>query len=111
MRISDGSSDVCSSDLAGQPVFVMARPDGRQVWVNFAHPDNGVVQVIDTESLSIVATLRPGPAVLHMELTAPGDQTRGQASWWERVCPYVEVPVVAGSLKKKNEEPKPPYVN
>ena len=31
----------------GQPVFAVARPDGRQVWVNFAHPDNDVVQVID----------------------------------------------------------------
>ena len=28
-------------DVAGQPVFVMARPDARQIWVNFAHPDNG----------------------------------------------------------------------
>jgi protein NirF len=28
----------------GQPVFVMARPDGRQVWVNFAFPDNGWVR-------------------------------------------------------------------
>ena len=26
--------------VRGQPVFVMARPDGRQVWVNFAFPDN-----------------------------------------------------------------------
>ena len=33
---------------AGQPVFVMARPDGRQVWVNFAVPDYHKVQVIDT---------------------------------------------------------------
>jgi len=61
-------------DVAGQPVFVMARPDGRQVWVNFAHPDNDVVQVIDTDTLRVVATLRPGPAVLHMEFTARGDQ-------------------------------------
>ena len=27
--------------VKGQPVFVIARPDGRQVWVNFAYPDNG----------------------------------------------------------------------
>ena len=33
----------------GQPVFVMARPDGRQVWVNFAFPDNDTVQVIDCQ--------------------------------------------------------------
>jgi len=30
--------------VAGQPVFVIARPDGRQVWVNFALPDNGLVR-------------------------------------------------------------------
>ncbi|MBS0609210.1 MAG: protein nirF, partial [Proteobacteria bacterium] len=32
--------------VAGQPVFVMARPDGRQVWVNFSVPDYNRVQVI-----------------------------------------------------------------
>jgi protein NirF len=31
----------------GQPVFAIARPDGRQVWVNFAHPLNDTVQVVD----------------------------------------------------------------
>ncbi|MCD0501395.1 cytochrome D1 domain-containing protein [Bordetella petrii] len=61
-------------NVAGQPVFVMARPDGRQVWVNFAYPDNQLVQVIDTETLQVVATLEPGPAVLHMEFTSRGDQ-------------------------------------
>ncbi|WP_417791498.1 cytochrome D1 domain-containing protein [Stutzerimonas xanthomarina] len=61
-------------DVAGQPIFVMARPDARQVWVNFAHPDNGKVQVIDTETHEIIAQLEPGPAVLHMEFTARGDQ-------------------------------------
>ncbi|MCP9338517.1 cytochrome D1 domain-containing protein [Stutzerimonas xanthomarina] len=61
-------------DVAGQPIFVMARPDARQIWVNFAHPDNGKVQVIDTETHEIIAQLEPGPAVLHMEFTARGDQ-------------------------------------
>ena len=62
--------------VAGQPVFVMARPDGRQVWVNFAFPDNGNVQVIDTESLTVARTLEPGRAVLHLEFTP-----RGEAVW------------------------------
>ena len=61
-------------DVAGQSVFVMARPDARQIWVNFAHPDNGKVQVIDSETHEIIAQLEPGPAVLHMEFTARGDQ-------------------------------------
>ncbi|MGH8334509.1 MAG: cytochrome D1 domain-containing protein, partial [Pseudomonas sp.] len=60
--------------VAGQPVFVTSRPDGRQLWVNFAYPDNDRVQVIDTETHAVVADLHPGPAVLHMEFTARGDQ-------------------------------------
>lgn len=60
--------------VAGQPVFVTSRPDGRQLWVNFAYPDNDRVQVIDTETHGVIADLRPGPAVLHMEFTARGDQ-------------------------------------
>lgn len=62
--------------VAGQPVFVIARPDGRQVWVNFAVPDYDRVQVIDTPSQRIIATLTPGKAVLHMEFTP-----RGEAVW------------------------------
>ncbi|KAA3652062.1 MAG: protein nirF [Proteobacteria bacterium] len=60
--------------VKGQPVFVMARPDGRQVWVNFAFPDNGWVQVIDTPTREVVKTLAPGKAVLHMEFTPRGDE-------------------------------------
>ncbi|MEI8362169.1 MAG: cytochrome D1 domain-containing protein [Betaproteobacteria bacterium] len=60
--------------VAGQPVFAIARPDGRQVWVNFAFPDNGQVQVVDTETQQIVKTLQPGRAVLHMEFTPRGEE-------------------------------------
>jgi len=58
----------------GQPIFAVARPDGRQVWVNFAHPRNDVVQVIDVVTRKIVRTLRPGKAVLHLEFTPRGEQ-------------------------------------
>ena len=60
--------------VAGQPVFAVARPDGRQIWVNFAHPDNGRVQVVDVPTRSVIATLEPGRAVLHIEFTPRGDQ-------------------------------------
>lgn len=63
--------------VRGQPVFVVARPDGRQVWVNFAFPDNGFIQVIDTLTGQIVQTLQPGKgAILHLEFTP-----RGEAVW------------------------------
>ncbi|MDX1424555.1 MAG: cytochrome D1 domain-containing protein [Kiloniellales bacterium] len=58
----------------GQPVFAVARPDGRQVWVNFAHPLNDVVQVIDVESLEVIHQFAPGPAVLHLEFSPRGEQ-------------------------------------
>jgi protein NirF len=60
--------------LHGQPVFAVARPDGRQVWVNFAYPDNDTVQVIDTATLEVVRTLRPGKGVLHLEFTPRGEE-------------------------------------
>ena len=59
--------------VKGQPVFAMARPGGRQVWVNFAFPDNSWVQVIDTLSGKIVKTMEPGKAILHMEFTPRGE--------------------------------------
>jgi protein NirF len=59
--------------VAGQPVFVVARPDGRQLWVNFAPPHNDTVQVIDTVTRQIVKTLKPGKGVLHMEFTPRGE--------------------------------------
>ena len=62
--------------VRGQPVFVIARPDGRQVWVNFAFPDNARLQVIDTLQGAVVETLVPGKAVLHMEFTP-----RGESVW------------------------------
>lgn len=58
----------------GQPIFVMARPDGRNVWVNFAIPNNDTLQVIDTESLKIIKTLQPGKGVLHMEFEPRGEE-------------------------------------
>ncbi len=58
----------------GQPVFVMARPDGRQVWVNFAFPNNDTIQVIDTESKQVVKTLKPGKGALHMEFSPRGEE-------------------------------------
>ena len=65
---------VASISVHGQPVFVMARPDGREVWVNFAYPRNDTVQVIDVDTLAVANTLKPGKAVLHMEFTPRGEQ-------------------------------------
>jgi protein NirF len=58
----------------GQPIFVMARPDGRHVWVNFALPDNDTIQIIDTLQLAVIKQLKPGKGVLHMEFEPRGEE-------------------------------------
>jgi protein NirF len=60
--------------VAGQPVFVMARPDGRQVWVNYAYPDNQWIEVIDVPSMKVVHKLDVGKGALHMEFTPRGEK-------------------------------------
>lgn len=60
--------------VAGQPVFVMARPDARKIWVNFAFPNNHIVQIIDAKNLSLSNSLNPGKGVLHMEFSPRGEQ-------------------------------------
>ena len=72
----------------GQPIFVVARPDGRQVWVNFAHPRNDVVQVIDVASQQVVRDLQPGKAVMHMEFTPRGEQVWLSVRDEDRVAVY-----------------------
>ncbi|MBV0891436.1 protein nirF [Paracoccus sp. Z118] len=64
--------EIARTDVAGQPIFVTARPDRRELWVNFAPPDNGKVQVIDAVTREVKQTLEPGPGVLHMEFTPRG---------------------------------------
>ncbi len=73
---SETWQEVSRIPVHGQPIFVMGRPDGRQVWVNFAFPDNDTLQVIDVTRLAVVQELKPGKAVLHMEFTP-----RGEAIW------------------------------
>lgn len=66
--------EVARTKVHGQPVFAVARPDGRNVWVNFAHPLNDTIQVIDTQTGAVIKEWKPGPAVLHMEFTARGHE-------------------------------------
>ncbi len=76
------------TDVAGQPVFVTARPDGRELWVNFAPPGNGKVQVIDSMTHEVKQTLEPGRGVLHMEFTPRGREVWMSARDDDRVVIY-----------------------
>ncbi|MEQ1715626.1 MAG: cytochrome D1 domain-containing protein [Hyphomicrobium sp.] len=64
------------TSVHSQPVFAVARPDGRQVWVNFAHPDNDMIQVVDAVTATVIREWKAGPAVLHIEFSP-----RGHEAW------------------------------
>ncbi|WP_088178780.1 cytochrome D1 domain-containing protein [Thiobacillus denitrificans] len=74
--IADQNSwkEVARIPVAGQVVFAVARPGGREVWLNFAFPHNDTVQVVDLPSRRIVQTLTPGKGVLHLEFSPRGEQ-------------------------------------
>lgn len=74
--IADQNSwkEVARIPVAGQVVFAVARPGGREVWLNFALPDNDTVQVVDLPSRRVVQTLTPGKGVLHLEFSPRGEQ-------------------------------------
>ena len=71
---TDTWEEVDRIKVKSQPVFAMARPDGREIWVNFAFPDNGWVQVIDTVTGKVTDTLQPGRGILHMEFLSKGHE-------------------------------------
>src|SRR3546814_13812140 len=88
MRISDWSSDVCSSD----------RRSHRLVQHHAAHPRRPHQHAaIDAPRLGGVEIDQPGRA----ENFALGFEI-GRASCRESVCQYVQISVVAVSLKKKH---------
>ncbi len=61
-------------NLIANPVFAMAQPDGRRIWVNFAYPDNQWLQVIDSLTMKVIKTIEAGKGVLHMEFTPRGEK-------------------------------------
>lgn len=71
---SEKLTEIGRTELAGQPVFALARPDKREVWVNFAPPMNDRIQVVDTLTHRVTDTLTPGKGVLHMEFAPRGTE-------------------------------------
>src|SRR3546814_15125750 len=88
MRISDWSSDVCSSDLLTFPLRGRWRGD----------------------PIALYRTIRPEAKARFAALIFDGfDWQIGRASCRERVCPYVSLSVVAGSLTQTTPPHHPPH--
>src|SRR3546814_5454285 len=102
MRISDWSSDVCSSDLAAagataaflvNAIFFLPMIVALLLWRRVQEPSR-----LPPEKL-MRAIISGGRYVLHSPSIRP--IKIGRASCRERVCQYVYISVVAVSLKKQ----------
>src|SRR3546814_13944382 len=97
MRISDWSSDVCSSDL-GKPY--------RTIWLN---DDGWSVEIIDQtlmphrfETVTLRSLQAAARAIQAMQVRgAPLIGEIGSASGWERAWQHVYISVVAVSVQKQ----------
>src|SRR3546814_17094772 len=91
MRISDWSSDVCSSDLKRRPV---------------RRQPHGTTRAHRRECRRSARNARPrryfGAETRPDALFAAAEI--GRASWRERVCKYVSISVVAVSLQKQQKD-------
>src|SRR3546814_13534995 len=119
MRISDWSSDVCSSDLidgskAGVAEFLVRiaidlhRQNVTPLALTYARlstflaPENSETWLVTSELLAAREQRQEALEVLTHVAPADPFAEIGRASCRERVCPYVESSVVAVSLNKKN---------
>src|SRR3546814_20603584 len=98
MRISDWSSDVCSSDLAFHAVLGPRHGDGEGFFVEHQRGRHGP-DVVDI--LAAGLEIAQPPALLDVGQTDLGKI--GRASCRESVCQAGSLSVVAASLKKNNK--------
>src|SRR3546814_11355196 len=88
MRISDWSSDVCSSDLIALDEIFEGNPN----YMGCVYREQAPTRLAPGQFI-IINLDDVGGAGTHWEI--------GRASCRERVCQYVSISVVAVSLKKK----------
>src|SRR3546814_19690521 len=114
MRISDWSSDVCSSDLAWMDPDALAQwygPTGLAIENHEADIREGGVWRFDMVGV-LEGQQQRFPSLMRFLKVVPnelivvdyGTPELGRASCRERVCQYVEISVDAGSLKKKKKK-------
>src|SRR3546814_12659084 len=114
MRISDWSSDVCSSDLKPSDEVVMASLDKAAVSYQavLTKADKAGPDELERIVEGLAAALRKRPAA-HPEIIATSvvagagvAEQLGRAAWRERVVQYGSIWGVAGTLKKNKNHKK-----
>ena len=59
--------------ISGTALYTVARPDGRQVWVDIIGKNGDLIDIIDVDSMKVVKTLNPGPGATHPQFTPKGE--------------------------------------
>src|SRR3546814_15258896 len=106
MRISDGSSDVCSSDLStGSTTPGRAAQIGPLAALRRRGGLSASMAGMPTTSTDF-GFWKEGALLSSSAAASPRRMQLGSAACRERVCQYVSISVVACSLKQTNHEKK-----
>src|SRR3546814_18194972 len=97
MRISDWSSDVCSSDLI---VVILALATALRFYFVSWLGERTVADIRQAVQRNLLR-LAPGFFEENRPSAIASRMKMGRASCRERVCQYVSIPVAAVTLKKK----------
>src|SRR3546814_6762081 len=89
MRISDWSSDVCSSDLCPAELDVLAEAEQQQEEHRQRQPDQAVLDRVDRQGLGQLEDEEADEGEQHEQQAVFGRAEIGRASCRERVCQYV----------------------
>src|SRR3546814_12219679 len=102
MRISDWSSDVCSSDLTPQNIVIGGAAGAFPPLIGWAAA-TGDISTLPALLFALIFLWTP-PHFWSLALFIKSDSAKiGRASCRARVCQYVQLSVVAVSLKHKSK--------
>src|SRR3546814_19034010 len=101
MRISDWSSDVCSSDLLAVRPWLLRDPGQRVIAIGPRMAEDLVIALAEVAAALILHD-ECVAAEHRLDRMARGPAEIGRASCRERVCQYGSISVAPGSFKKKN---------
>jgi len=63
------------TELIGEPVYAVVRPDRREVWVTFSGDKNdGKIQIVDPVAMKSLKVLDVGKRIYHLVFTPRGDR-------------------------------------